>query len=168
MADSNLTAERLRELLSYDPETGIFTWRMHFGRVKSGTVAGCLTRGYIAVRVNKRMMFAHRLAWLHAYGRWPIGDIDHINGVRNDNRLVNLRECNRSENKQNSNAHKDNKSGFMGVSKIKGADRWRSEICVNRKNRHLGSFKSPELAYAAYLEAKASLHAFQPTIRATV
>ena len=107
MTDSKqeLTAERLREVLAYDPDTGVFTWKARtspFSRVNVGDVAGNLRRdGYIEICVDGRKHQSHRLAWLYVYGEWPADQIDHINGIRTDNRIANLREANNAENHHN-------------------------------------------------------------------
>src|SRR3990167_3120706 len=105
-----ISQQRLKELLSYNPNTGEFTRLVAtgiHGCNKAGVVVGCLsdhpTQGYILIRVNNDGILyrAHRLAWLYVYGFWPPADIDHINGNRSDNRIVNLRSVTRSQNLQN-------------------------------------------------------------------
>jgi hypothetical protein len=94
-----LTATRLRELMTYDPHTGIFEWRKLVGRRKNP--AGCIDdKGYRIIRIAGRNHKAHRLAILYVQGRWPVGDTDHANGDRSDNRLVNLRAATRAENQR--------------------------------------------------------------------
>ena len=155
------SAERVRELLHYDPLTGIFTWLfITSNRVKVGDVAGSPDgRGYIGIRIDNRRHSAHRLAWLYVYSAWPVNEIDHRNNIKNDNRLSNLRDCSRSENLQNqSKPQSNNKSGFRGVF-WHGRDKaWRAVIKVNRKQIYLGLHPTAELAYAAYLEAKRRMH----------
>jgi hypothetical protein len=149
-----LTAERLRELLDYNPETGIFRWNV---AARAGTVVGCLNRGYRVIRVDRMLYRAHRLAWLHVYGCWPTDEIDHINGIKDDNRLANLREVTCAENQQNRrSARTDNKTGLLGVSSSQGG--FQAQIKVNCKLFFLGRFATAELAHAAYLEAKRRLH----------
>lgn len=111
-----LTAERLRELLSYDPETGIFRRVATRRQVKSGDIAGSDDgKGYWRIRVNGEKHRAHRLAWLYVNGAWPIDQLDHINGDKLDNRICNLREATNSENQQNRSLPKSNTSGRLGV-----------------------------------------------------
>ena len=87
MATFNLTAEELRAILDYNPETGVFTHRIARGYAKAGDVAGSLKpNGYVRVTIARKMYQAHRLAWLYLYGSWPANYIDHINGIRSDNR----------------------------------------------------------------------------------
>ena len=158
---SDLTAERLRELLDYDQETGVFTRKVKLcNRVKVGDVAGYLNRkGYICIRVDGRTHKAHRLAWLYVHGVWPQSGIDHINGIKDDNRIINLREATHSDNQQNlRKPHADNKIGLLGVSRSQG--KFKAQINVDGKVRTIGRFHIPEAANAAYLEAKRRLHPF--------
>lgn len=167
MATEILTAERLRELLDYDPLTGIFTWRTRRGSVPRGGVAGHLgAHRYVVIKLGRRRHRAHRLAWLHTHGVWPALHIDHINGVRHDNRLVNLREANHSENAQNQpHLRANNTSGFLGVTWSARDKRWQAGININKKRIHLGHFHTAEEASAAYREAKARLHPFSSLTR---
>lgn len=167
MADSNLTAERLRELLSFDAETGLFTRLTSTNRrLKPGVVSGCVrSDGYILIGVDKSHYLAHRLAWLYVYGAWP-NEIDHANGIKSDNRLSNLRECSRQENCQNLAIRKDNKSGFVGVTYRPDLKKFAAELWVKKKKISLGLFKTAELASKAYTAAKYEHHTFQRTVRA--
>lgn len=161
---ADLTAERLRELLDYNPETGAFVWRVTRGPAKAGAPAGGLnTRGYHQITVDVHNHRAHRLAWLYVYGRWPKGEIDHINGVCDDNRIVNLREATHAENMQNVALQSNNTSGYAGVNWRFGS--WHASIRHHGRKVHLGRYPTPEAAYAAYLAAKAELHTFQPVPR---
>lgn len=139
---AELTQKYLRETLHYDPETGVFTWRVPPARnVKNGSVAGCLTsHGYIQIGVKNRLYAAHRLAWLYVYGKWPTNLIDHINGVRSDNRITNLREATSAENQYNILKAKNNTSGVKGVTWSKQHKKWRAQCRVNGKNHRLGLF----------------------------
>ena len=156
-----MNAERLRELLDYDPETGVFRWKTPIRgmRVRVGQIAGYIhLRGYRDIYIGKRKYQAHRLVWLYLYGRWPTDQIDHINGVKDDNRRENLREATNIENTQNArHARRNNKTKMLGVI----ATPWKSfkaEIKVNGKNNYLGTFATAEEAHAAYLSAKRLLH----------
>lgn len=157
-----LTADRLRELLHYDPETGVFTWLVHRQRHRAGDVAGSKhSMGYIEMGVCGASYLAHRLAWLYMTGSWPAGDVDHKNGQRSDNRFDNLRDVTKSVNLQNrQGATANNKSGLLGVSKsIAKCGRWFARIQDSTgKQKGLGSFGTPEEAHAAYLDAKRSMH----------
>jgi hypothetical protein len=156
------TPGRVHELLDYDATTGIFTWKVSRGRTKAGTEAGCIeSNGYIRIQVDGRAYLAHRLAWLISYGGPPVGMIDHRNGLKGDNRLVNLRQANASENGQNRRrAHCDSRTGFLGVSWIERDQHYRSEIMVAGKRTYLGAYATPEEAHRAYMAAKARLHPF--------
>lgn len=148
-----LTAERLRDLISYDQESGIFVWK------KSGKVAGYITNeGYRNISVDNRMYRAHRLAWLYVTGEWPIDQIDHINGSRDANWFANLREASALENGKNLKKPATNSSGFKGVSWHKRSGKWQAVIASDRKTRHIGLFDTPEAARTAYCEAAVQLH----------
>jgi hypothetical protein len=155
------TAETLRGLLDYEPETGVFRWQVTRGRLaKAGAVAGTVnSRGYIRIMVNGTTFMAHRLAWLHTYGAWPKQQIDHINGDRANNRIANLRDVSQSTNQQNQlRAQKNNTSGFLGVSWHKANKRWGAKIWANGQRLFLGLFDTADEAHAAYLAAKLQLH----------
>lgn len=162
--DERISQGRLREILHYDPDTGVFTWRdARHSRVRSGQVAGTLHgAGYRLIGIDGRKYRAARLAWLYVYGVWPTYFIDHRNGVRDDDRIANLREATASENQQNA-VPRANKTGVIGVSSHGG--RYRARITLGRKKKHLGYFDTRELAHQAYLSAKTVLHPFQPVPR---
>lgn len=162
-----ISADRARELLNYDPETGQFTWRSHRnGFVKAGAPAGSVKERCVQIKIDRRLYSAHRVAWLIMTGKWPVCGIDHINGDPFDNRFVNLRECNQSENSQNRKRGAANKSGYVGVSWHKASGKWRAQIKVNGRTYECGLFSEPALAHRAYLVWKARLHPFNPTVRA--
>jgi hypothetical protein len=150
-----LTAEQLRELLDYAPETGLFYWREARGSVAAGSEAGTLhTGGYHMIRIDGAAHRAHRLAWLHVHGEHPIGEIDHINGNPADNRIVNLRQCSHAQNTRNV-ARRRNRWGFKGI--YRHRSKWRAEITVNGRRIHIGVYSTPQEAADAYDEA-ARLH----------
>lgn len=155
-----LTADRLRALFTYDQDTGVFTRRVRSANVLAGSVAGSLSHGYMRIGVDGRQYAAHRLVILYVEGEFPPDQIDHINGVRTDNRLANLRHASNSVNGQNKRrALISNKScGLLGASFHKGAGKWSAQIKTNGKSKHLGLFESADMAHAAYLVAKRSLH----------
>lgn len=160
----SLTAARLRELLSYDPETGLFTRLVRVARrAKAGDVLRSVNRhGYVAFAIDGKTYQGHRLAWLYAYGEWPAGQIDHLNGVRDDNRLANLRDVPAHTNVQNQrSARVNNKSGFMGVHFRSRYPKnpFVAQITVAGRVCHIGNYPTPELAHAAYVEAKRQHHA---------
>jgi hypothetical protein len=162
-----LTAERLREVLHYDPETGVFLWRAALSsKTVPGTRAGQLKpSGYRYIGLFGGRYPEHRLAYLYTEGNWPDDEVDHLNLVKDDNRYKNLRPCSHAENHQNRGLSRANQSGIVGVGWHKLRGRWRSCITVGGKQCHLGLFDSPDEAHAAYLSAKARLHTFQPTPR---
>jgi hypothetical protein len=158
-----LTQERLHELLSYNPDTGIFTnLTQRKGSSKKGTVAGSKhSSGYIHITIDSKKYRAHRLAWLYVHGNFPEKYLDHINEIKDDNRLVNLRLATKQENGHNmSSPHIDNTSGFIGVSWYKKAKKWVARIAINGRQKHLGVFDTAEQASEAYLAAKRELHTF--------
>lgn len=158
-----LTQERLKELLSYDQASGVFTWNLRPARsLVAGQAAGSKhAKGYTVIRISRVAYFAHRLAWLYMTGEWPSRQVDHINGVRNDNRWCNLRTATQAENSQNQRGPRsDSKSGLLGVTWSKQGKKWQAQIKVDRVNRHLGCFTDKHEAHAAYLRAKAELHPF--------
>lgn len=155
-----ITAERLRELFHYDPDTGIFTRKVPICNVKAGKVTGSMdTKGHLGFRVDKRMCLAHRMAWLYVHGELPMGQIDHINGIRTDNRIANLRDVSASVNAQNLHAARsDNKTGLLGVSWKAKANKYVAQIQVDGRVRYLGLFHDPNAAHQAYLNAKRANH----------
>jgi hypothetical protein len=143
--------ERLLEVLSYSPETGLFTWEVNKSRsAKIGTVAGTKdTRGYIRIRVDGVDYRAHILAWFAHYNLRPGGEIDHINRDKTDNRISNLRVVNRRENILNRGMQKNNTSGHTGVYWRKESKKWTTSYTVSKKQIHIGYFVNVEEAVAA-------------------
>ncbi len=127
-----------------------------------GAVAGNLLRnGYLRLCLNKKEYYLHRLAWFYSHGHVPPDHVDHINGVRDDNRLINLRLANPGENQQNLYSPlSHNTSGYLGVSFDKRVRKWYSRIVVEGSQSYLGSFSTPEEAHQAYLKAKRKMHPF--------
>ena len=155
-----LTQARLRELLTYDPETGLFI--RNIGRsgpgARAGNVAGCDNgAGYIRIYVDGAPYKAHRLAWFYVHGEWP-EEIDHKNGVRCDNRLVNLRPVTRAQNNKNNGRYRTNTTGLKGVTLYKPNGKWRAQIQSDGAKIALGYFDTPEQAFAAYADAARRLH----------
>lgn len=161
MAAKIITAERLRELLHYDPETGIFTARFNSGKRRAGKPVGTLEKrsGYYVMRLDGATYLSHRMAWLYMTGELPQFHIDHINMCKGDNRFANLRDVGAAVNTQNiGRARKSNESGFLGVSLHKKSGAWHARIQVAGKQRYIGSYPTPEEAHGAYLKAKRELH----------
>jgi len=142
MTDRIITQEYLKELLDYDPATGIFTWKVRTtNSVQVGDVAGTINSlGYRVIRLHGKLYKAHRLAWLFMTGEFPSDQIDHINHVKDDNRFSNLREVTNTENHRNATMQKNNSSGVTGVSWHKATSKWIVQIHVNGKHIHGGLF----------------------------
>src|SRR5258708_31493380 len=129
---AQITAKRLRELLDYVPETGLFYWRQQRGSAAVGREAGVQApRGYRLIRIDTRRYFAHRLAWLYVHGKHPAREIDHVNGNPADDRIANLRQCSRFENNRNVSAR--NATGFKGICREQGrrSTKWYARISRN-------------------------------------
>jgi hypothetical protein len=146
-----ITQEYLKSILSYDPETGIFIWKISKGRVKENDIAGNIHKnGYVNIKIDGLMYRSHRIAWIYIHGNLPNNEIDHINGIKNDNRIINLRQANHSENQKNCEKYKTNKSGFKGVSWDKSSNKWTAQAQLNGKKYNLGRFVMVEQAAEAY------------------
>lgn len=151
----------LKSLVHYNPDTGIFTHTKARPNVKAGTVAGSVYNGgYIRIGVGGTVYLAHRLAWFYVYGEWPNQELDHINRIRTDNRISNLRQANTAENCQNRSRRSDNTSGHPGVCWFKKREKWVARIAINQKRMHLGYFDDIDEAISAYEAAKKRLHHF--------
>lgn len=155
MADAILTQEQLKSKLIYDKDNGIFT------RVSNGKKAGSLHKtGYVRIKItSKHSYLAHRLAWLYVTGNMPLNCIDHINGIKDDNRFSNLRDVTNAQNCQNRhNQSKVKKLTSSGVSYNETTKKYYSVLTKNYKKTYLGSYPTPELAHEAYVQAKRQLH----------
>jgi hypothetical protein len=155
MKSQTITIDRLHELLSYDPATGIFRWNQRMSNYcHAGRVAGHVNpHGYRAIAIDRCMYLAHRLAWFYVRGEWPIRDIDHINSDKLDNRICNLRIATESQNGGNSRLSKRNTSGFKGVYWNNDMQKWHAQIHVKRRRIHLGLFHTPQEAGDSYKKA---------------
>ncbi len=154
-----ITQQDLKGILKYDPETGLFVWvAPRAYRVKAGDVAGWSEPGrYVRINLAGRLYYAHRLAFLYMTGQWPVGDLDHINGIRNDNRWSNLREANRSQNLCNRQL-KAPRSGVKGVVWIEERKKFRASGSKDGKKIHLGYFDTAEEAHDAYKNFSEKAH----------
>lgn len=161
------TKYEIEQLLSYDHRTGSFTWKLDRSqRVKIGSIAGGLNGGgYVQISIGGKIFQAHRLAWIVCHGHEATGQIDHINRIKNDNRIENLRDVSRSENKQNTLLSSANKSGFKGVSFKSELNKWYAQICLNKKKIHIGYFANKEDASQAYIRTAQKLHTHSPYVR---
>lgn len=181
MKETARLLEIVKEAFDYDPGTGLLKWKerplshfanRHAQRLFNNRFAGraagttndhdyvLINMGVVGKRVRLR---AHRIAFALTNGRWPVGLIDHKFGAKSGNWIANLREASRFGNAQNAALPKSNTSGFMGVRRSQSCRSWIAQICAHGRHIHIGSFRTPEEAYEAYLAAKAQLHPFQPT-----
>lgn len=142
---------RLRELLIYSLDTGVLSWAVdRQGQMRRGDVAGTVDgKGYLRIRIDGVDYRAHRLAWMLHYGVAPGEEIDHINRVKLDNRIENLRDADRSVNVLNRALQKNNTTGVVGVNWRKDRQRWTASISKNKRSRHLGYFAHIEDAIRA-------------------
>jgi hypothetical protein len=158
-ANCELKHEDLVRLLDYDVRTGVFRYRQRRGRMKPGDVAGTPhSRGYIQIRVMGRIYLAHVLAWFYVFGEWPLGELDHRDTDKTNNRIGNLRPATRAQNCWNVGKQKNNTSGFKGVWWSKQKQRWIADIVRLGTRHHLGSFIEKADAVAAQERAAKELH----------
>lgn len=159
--------EEVSQFLSYEPETGVFRWRrVSSKKINVGDIAGWKTAlGYRAVVVCGKQVYCHRLAWLFTHGEMPKNQIDHINGIRDDNRPCNLRDVSHKENHQNVCQPGSNRLAGARWDKTRGL--WASSINVDGQHIHLGRFPTAEEAHQAYVSAKIKFHPFASIERFT-
>jgi hypothetical protein len=161
MTKAEITAEQLREVLLYDPDTGVFRWwapgprsrRARVGQIAGGYDVGYRGDGYWKIRIDGRRYKAHRLAWLYMTDKFPEQEIDHIDRDGTNNRWFNLREATHSQNAVNARYIWKNKLGIKGVRQA-SPSRYQARIRVNDRSINLGCFATPEAAHAAYVAAK--------------
>lgn len=152
MGSYTLTQDELKSLILYDKDTGVFTSK------KSGKVVGWKQSGYLKYELNKKKYYLHRLAWLYIYGDLPKKEIDHIDRNRSNNKISNLREASRTENRYNTRVRCDNITGLKGVEYLKKLNKYRAVISTDGKRMRLGTFSSALDAYSSYIEAAKILH----------
>lgn len=158
----NVSIARLHELFTFDATTGRLYWKVSRSSARPGREAGYVnTTGYRRVCIDSKEVGVHRVVWAINKGHWPTDCIDHINGDKQDNRIENLRDVSAAINTQNlRRAKRNNKaSGLLGAYKVSTTDKWQSQIRINGKITHLGTFDSAKDAHAAYLKAKRIHHA---------
>jgi hypothetical protein len=149
--------ERLRELLSYDEDTGVFVWREQRGSVKKGSEAGCVSHhgrsDYLLIGVDGNCWYAHQLAILYVTGVFPFPYVDHIDCNGLNNSFKNLRVCTQTQNNGNSRLSLTSASGMKGVTYHKYKKKWQAQIKYNNAYKYLGLFNTPKEAHAVYVEA---------------
>lgn len=157
-----LTQQRLKEVVVYDPQTGIFVW---LARPLSpmfrhtGKIAGCEDKNnYVSLKIDGIMYLAHRLAWLYQTGCWPEDEIDHKNTIYNDNCWNNLRPATRGFNMQNRQGASKNKASGLPLGVYKNGNGFDAKIVVNSKLQYIGRRSTPEAAEQLYIDAKRKLH----------
>jgi hypothetical protein len=138
--------------LSYNPETGVIVWiKSHGNRAEVGDIAGTPSNGYVSIGFGGKQYRAHRIAWLLHYGSWPTGMIDHINGIRDDNRIANLRDVTNRVNSQNHQCHRD--GHLVGTHFHQAKQKWTASIQIDGEAFKLGTFNTEIEAHNAYLAA---------------
>jgi len=150
-----ITQEYLRRNFRYDESTGELTRTVHTGGagVPNVAIGTRDAKGHLRANIGGRGEFVHRLIWLYVTGEWPKQQIDHVNGIGDDNRWANLREATPTQNKCNQPVRRDSASGLKGVHQDRITGRWRAYISVDRKRINLGFFATKEEAHAARLRA---------------
>jgi len=157
-----ITQEELKKQLHYNEETGIFTRLIsNHHSVKIGDKAGSLDHDYWKIVVNKKQYYAHRLAWLYVYGEWsnfPESVIDHIDGNKQNNKIINLRKITHQENILNQKKRINNTSGVKGISWHKRSKNWQARVMINGASKYLGGFDNLEFAELVVMEARRKYH----------
>jgi hypothetical protein len=150
-----ITQSELKQILDYNPDTGIFTWKINCRNSKLGKVAGCMHHtGYICITINQKQYQLHRLAWLYMHGETPKNQIDHINCIKDDNRIINLRECTIKQNAFNRKISVTNTSGVKGISFNKHLKKWTAYI----NGKGLGYFSDINEAKDILMKKRIELH----------
>ena len=160
-----ITQSELKEVLSYDEATGQFVWMKPNSRsVKVGDIAGCINKtGYVRLCVRDRRYLAHRLAWLYVHGEFPNVQIDHVNGVKSDNRIANLRLATAKQNAENRKLMNTNTTGHRGVYWVKKVSKWKVEVMHNSITYYLGMFDSLNQAIEAAKRGRDALFTHHKT-----
>ena len=154
----NISLKKLRELLNYNPKTGVFIWRVNKSqRVRAGMEAGTRHQGYIRIIINRKAYLAHRLAWFYTYGYFP-DELDHRDLNRSNNKINNLRECTGSQNRCNRYVYCNNILGIKGIRYKEKKGLYEARISINGKTIHIGSSKCLEKAKEIYAKALPMYH----------
>jgi len=155
----HISHENLLRVLEYSPSSGNFTWRYSRGTKLKGSTAGTVTpTGYITIMLNRKNYAAHRLAWFYVHKEWPEEDIDHVNRIGTDNRILNLRAATKSQNQYNTGLSKNNSSGYKGVYFNKRDGRYVAQIMIEGKRISLGTHLTAFDAHDAYQKASLTYH----------
>jgi hypothetical protein len=163
MTAKRLTQERLMEVVTYTAETGEFVRRNSVSNVSAGPVCPRPSKnGYLRMRIDGKLYYLHRLAWLYVHGAWPSSLADHKDGDKTNNRIDNIRDATHAQNLQNVAAKGRGVSGLRGAYFDKASGKWQAKIMRNYRSISLGYYDTPELAHAAYLAGKREHHEFQP------
>lgn len=147
-----LTAERLRALLNYDPESGVFTMRVRTRYRRVGDVATKPQLNGSTIYLEGETYKSNRLAWLYMTGGWPAGVVDHRDRNSHNDAWRNLRDVTGEQNAWNRGMHRGNTSGYTGVVYVKRRKKWAAQIRIKGKNKELGVYATPEEAHTAYLK----------------
>lgn len=160
-----LTQERVKHLFAYDEAKGLLIRSLTTGRALAGTWSLATDRdGYHIVGIDNKLYRTHRVIWLYVHGSFPNGYLDHINRIKTDNRIENLREVSKAQSRENIDIAHNNQCGLKGVWLHKQTKKWCASIGHKSKNIHLGSFISIEDAYKAYKKAAAIYHTMNPAV----
>jgi HNH endonuclease len=148
-----ITPEQIRNMFFYNSRTGVLRWKKLEGRRKAGPLGSIDSKGYLAIHIRPHMYRLHRIIWAWKTGKWPLGEIDHKNGVRTDNRWNNLRNATRIQQNANQKPRKNNTSGFRGVYWLTDSKKYAAVIHLNGKKTYLGYDKNLKRAAAIYKKA---------------
>jgi hypothetical protein len=154
-----LNQSELQSLLHYNQDNGIFTWINPVRKTMVNAIAGTMSHeGYIVIKINKKIYRAHRLAWLYVYGEFPLSILDHVNGIKNDNRISNLRNSTFQQNIFNRKNESINTSGHKGVHWETAREAWKAVIVIDNQHIYLGRYKHKQEAINAYLASAKKHH----------
>lgn len=154
----SITQQELKEILHYNPDTGVFTYKADSKLVTAGNEAGWLDNGYTRLKINGISYRCHRLAFIYMLGREPIGHVDHIDNLRCNNKWDNLREDAEKVNHWNRNLQANNTSGIKGVHWDKRKERYIAQIQVHGKKKQVGAYKTVEEATTAIQAYREQVH----------